>query len=568
MKKILNSSRFKSIIINAVILAALLLFTHTVYETNDDHTIAKMLVAGNANIGFVNYYICKVLIAIQSLLPGVNVFVYSQIVASYIAFVVILRIIMDRSTSLWLHAAATALIAVFAIDHYVSIQFTKTSALLITAGFILIMNSALSKGRWTEYLEAVILVVVGSGYRWNTLLPSLGFLCAFAGVYAFVTLIEGIREKKIKEKMATLRPLLVCGLVVVIAYGCAYGFDMASRAANTSTEQLRIAKEYRSLRARITDFPTDDLYYMYKDECDEINVDANDIQLIHKWLFDYDGAASIENLRVLSSLGKEASTERLTAVECVKKTGRGIIRSFQQMDYTGWHLALLILISLLIVCAADPKDWLYVLGFGGLALCEYLVLYYMQRPLYRTLYIADVGAMAWLMFTAAAVCRKSKPLPKVMAVILIAACCLAVPSEAAKLENRHNKFVNKTRPVELDEYFKEHSDSVFVCEVNGWNNAATYATPLRVSTNKRENEVSTGGWSTLSPYQMERLASFGMTNPVKDLINNDKAYFVGNARLDELREYYNKWYGDEDSTVEFILIDTVGGKKIWRIVKN
>ena len=67
---------------------------------------------------------------------------------------------------------------------------------------------------------------------------------------------------------------------------------------------------------------------------------------------------------------------------------------------------------------------------------------------------------------------------------------------------------------------------------------------------------------------MERLASFGMTNPVKDLINNDKAYFVGNARLDELREYYNKWYGDEDSTVEFILIDTVGGKKIWRIVKN
>ena len=238
------------------------------------------------------------------------------------------------------------------------------------------------------------------------------------------------------------------------------------------------------------------------------------------------------------------------------------------MDYTGWHLALLILISLLIVCAADPKDWLYVLGFGGLALCEYLVLYYMQRPLYRTLYIADVGAMAWLMFTVAMVGKKSRPLPKVMAVILIAAGCLAVPSEAGKLENRYNKFVNKTRPVELDEYFKEHSDSVFVCEVNGWNNAATYATPLRVSTNKRENEVSTGGWSTLSPYQMERLASFGMTNPVKDLINNDKAYFVGNARLDELREYYNKWYGDEDSTVEFILVDTVGGKKIWRIVKN
>lgn len=568
MMKILKSNRFKSILINAVILTALLLCTHTVYETNDDHTIAKMLVAGYAHVGFVNYYLCRFLAVIQNMLPGVNVFVYAQIVSSCIAFAAILRIIMDRTSDRLLQIAAIALIAVFSIDHYVSIQFTKTSALLITAGFILIVNSAISKGSRIDYLEAVILIVLGSAFRWNTLLPSLGFLCAFVGVYIVVTLIEGIKEKNVKEKIAALRPLMYCGIVVIIAVGCAYGFDKASSAANTSTEQLRIAREYRSLRARITDFPTDDLYYMYKEECDEINVDANDIQLIHKWLFDYDGAASVENLRVLSRLGKEASAERLTAAECIKKTGRGIIRSFRQMDYTGWHLALLILISLLIVSAAEPKNWLYILGFGCLALCEYLVLYYMQRPLYRTLYIADIGAISWLLYVMAATCKKSKLLPRIMAVILIAACCLAVPSEAKKLENRHNKFVNKTRPVELDEYFEAHSDSVFVCEVNGWNNAATYATPLRVSTNLNENEVSTGGWSTLSPYQMERLASFGMTNPVKDLINNEKAYYVGNARLDELKQYYNKWYGSGDSDIEFIPVDTVGGKKIWRIIQN
>ena len=568
MMKILKSNRFKSILINAVIMTALLLCVHTVYETNDDHTIAKMLVAGYAHVGFVNYYVCRFLIVIQNMLPGVNVFVYSQIIASYVAFTAILRVLMDRNPDKLLQLVAVALITVFSIDHYVSIQFTKTAALLLTAGFLLILNCAINKTHWMDYPEGVIMIVLGSAFRWNALLPSLGFLCAFVGIYAFVTLVCGGKEKKVKDRIASLKPLITCALVVAIALGGAYGFDKASTTVNRSTDELRAAREYSSLRARITDFPTEDLYYTYKEECDAINIDANDIQLIHKWLFDYDGAASFENLRVLSQLGKQQATERLTAVQSVKKCGNAIIRSFKQMDYTGWHLVLLILISLLILFSGDPKNCLYILGYGGLALCEYLALYYMQRPVYRTLYIADIGAIIWLMYVMAAACKTRKPLAKVAAVILIAACCLAVPSEAKKLENRHRKFVNKTRPVELDEYFEAHSDSVFVCEVNGWNNAATYATPLQVSTNKNENEVSTGGWSTLSPYQMERLAKFGMTNPVKDLIDNDKAFYVGNARLDELKEYYNKWYGDDDSDIEFILVDTVGEKKIWRIVTN
>ena len=566
--KLLKSNRFLSVVINAVILAALMVCVHTVYETNDDHSIAKMLADGYAYVGFVNYYLCRLLIAIQRMLPDVNVFVYAQIFTSYIAFTAVLRTVMERTCSWWLRVAATALIAVFSIDHYLTIQFTKTSALLLTAGFILILNSAINELRWSECLEGILLIIVGSSFRWNTLLPSLGFLCAFAGIYIVITLIEGIRKKELKERAAALKPLIVCGIVAVIAIGCAYGLETASDTVNTSSEELRAAREYRSLRARITDFPTDDLYYFYPEECDAIDIDANDIQLIHKWLFDYDGAASIENLRVLSKLGKEASGERLTAAECLKKTLRGIARSLRQMDYNGWHLLLLMLISLLILFAAEPKDWLYVLGLGAVTFCEYLALYYMQRTVYRSLYIADIGAVLWLIYVMAASCKKNKTLPKIIAVVLVAACCFAIPAEAEKIEHRHDKFVNRIRSAELDEYFKAHSDSMFVCEVNGWNNASTYAEPLRTAATTIDNETSTGGWSTLSPYQMEHLARYDMANPVRDLVNNDKAYYVGNARLAELNEYYNKWYSGDGSDVEFILVDTVGGKNIWRIVTN
>ena len=230
----LSSNRFKSIAINAVVLTAFLMFAHTVYETNDDHAIAKMLVEGYAYVGFVNFYLCKTLITIQSMLPGINVFVCSQIFLSYIAFTAILRIIMDRSSSRLFNVVAIALITTFAIDHYASIQFTKTSALLLTAGFLLAMNYATARGHWTDCLESLTLIVVGSAYRWSTLLPSLGFLCAFAGIYAFVTLIEGDKTKKIKEKLVLLKPLKYCVIVVIIAQTILCGIRRFMPAKRTS----------------------------------------------------------------------------------------------------------------------------------------------------------------------------------------------------------------------------------------------------------------------------------------------------------------------------------------------
>lgn len=562
------SCRKKSIIINAVILAALLLCIHTVYETNDDHTIAKMIVGGYANVGFVNCYLCKILIAIQKLLPGINVFVLSQIFLSFVAFVVILGIIFERSKSKIIDVIAILVIAVFAIDHYAVIQFTKTSALLLTSGLISILDTSQNNKGKANYIEGVLLVILGTAFRWNTLLPSLGYLCAYLGVFVLIFLISGIKERNLKETAGALRMLIPCVIVLIIAVGLSVSVDKASSVANRSTEELRATREYSSLRARMTDFPVNDLYNNYTKECDAIGIDANDILLIHKWVLDYDGAATVDNLKVLSKIGKEASSDRLTIAQVIKKCGSEIIRSLKKKDYTGWHIAILILLSLYIIVTTKPRNWFYVIGFGALTICLYLVLYYMQRPVYRTLYIADVGAAMWLLYIATNNSDKIKISPKVIAALVIIVCCLALPMEAQRVERRYASTAHRTRPTELDEYFEQHSDSLFVCEVNGWNNAKTYETPLRVSTNAQSNDVSVGGWSTLSPYQMKHLKAYGISNPIKDIINNDNAYFVGNARLSEMKQYYNKWYSNGENNIEFIQVDTVGKKKIWKIIKK
>ena len=47
-------SLLKSAAINAVILAAVLIATHMMYETNDDYAIASRIVDGYPEVNFVN----------------------------------------------------------------------------------------------------------------------------------------------------------------------------------------------------------------------------------------------------------------------------------------------------------------------------------------------------------------------------------------------------------------------------------------------------------------------------------------------------------------------------------
>ena len=76
--------------INAAVLAVMLVFTRVTYETNDDYAIASRLAAGYPYVGFVNYFLCKAIIAVQKLIPAVNWYVIVLMAASFAAFTCIL----------------------------------------------------------------------------------------------------------------------------------------------------------------------------------------------------------------------------------------------------------------------------------------------------------------------------------------------------------------------------------------------------------------------------------------------------------------------------------------------
>ena len=63
----------------------------------------------------------------------------------------------------------------------------------------------------------------------------------------------------------------------------------------------------------------------------------------------------------------------------------------------------------------------------------------------------------------------------------------------------------------------------------------------------------------------DRLSEFGVYNPIKDLIDNEKAFYVGNKNIKRLTEYYNKWYGTPETTIYMDQVDEIDGYKIWAV---
>lgn len=88
-----------SLAVNAVILIAILMTTHMVYETNDDFAIASRIVDGYPETTFVNYYLCKIILLLQGMMPHMNAYVLFQIAASFIAFVCFYKIVLDGTGS-------------------------------------------------------------------------------------------------------------------------------------------------------------------------------------------------------------------------------------------------------------------------------------------------------------------------------------------------------------------------------------------------------------------------------------------------------------------------------------
>ena len=332
-----------SLLLNAVVLVGVLACTEMMYETNDDFGIAAKIDADYPYIGFVNYFLCKLLIAIQNLLPTMNIFVMSQLVCSFVALTVALKVLLDRSNHIAFDVLSVAVIALFSLDHYSAIQFTKTSGLLLAAGLLLLIDNYLHERKIRYFVLGYVLFYLGVMYRQKGMFPALAFATIVLAIWFLTTKLGDIRKDGIKAKEVLL---LVIFMVLALV---PYGLDKMSDAANASTPELKYAREYQAERVKITDYPVYDFYEENKDEYDKIGLSENDVYLVTHWMLDYDGAASLENLKKINEINKDSIAASHSVSKAVKTFCRKTYKDIRTLGFKGKHIVLLALISLWII---------------------------------------------------------------------------------------------------------------------------------------------------------------------------------------------------------------------------
>ncbi|MBR0308771.1 MAG: hypothetical protein IJH92_07750 [Mogibacterium sp.] len=555
-----------SLAVNALILAAVFYLTDLMYETNDDYSIAYKIATDYPYVGFVNYYLCKVLIAVQGLIPNVNAFMMSQIVTSFIAFTAVFRVLLERNDEVLEDVLAAAVIAFFSFDHYCILQFTKTSALLMAAGLLYVADAYTHRKNVLAYIGGFLLYFTGVCYRQMGMFPALSFVCLFM---FFWWILNG------REYFKGRRPLAECALVLVIVVllVAPYGFDKLSDSKNASTPELALGRQYQALRIKVTDYPVLDNYDKFKDEYEAAGISENDIATIDRFVLDYDGAASLENLQTITRINSAASSGHLTVKKAVKKFVKKTLKELKERSFTGMHVIALAAMAVFMLLVIRPRSWIYVIMIGGLTVALYIAIYYMQRTKYRAFYVADISAAFWLLYVIASEGRKPGPersgarkwMERILCVVMAAAVISFFPKEMRILaaKNAHNAETVET--AEVTEYLENHPDSFYVVATSIQKYPAEYLDPLAVPT-MPDNQTNTGGWETLTPARMEFLESHGIYNPVKDIIDRPDCYFFGRYKMDMLKEYYNKWYGGDGKTVVFEKADEIGSYEIFRLV--
>ena len=575
MNRIFGNNWIKAVAVNIIILVCVLICTDLAYETNDDYVMSLRMVDGYPYFTFLNYFFAKAVIGIQSFMPGWNAFVITQIALSFVAFTFFAKIVFDSvdrtGANRWIKLVAVFGIAAFSIDHYCAVQFTKTAVLLLVVGSIIITDTLIRKRGAGYLICGFFLLYAGACLRFTHMLVAVGFTGIFLLVWVIMnrsSLKAGGYFRKGRVAIYIVTVLLLLGTI---------GVNGASAAANNSTKELAEYWEYDIYRTYVTDFPVYASYEENAEAYEAAGISENDLYLMKNWYIDYDGAASIENLKTIYSIYEGTDSAKRSFSAAVKAFVRETIGNVAGPNKRGMHIIMLVLLGLAALLAYRPKYAWYVILVALFTIALYVYLYYIGRPAYRATYAADAGATLWLLYyLSGAMARPEKEtaafgllakpvfavISIILAVVFLAGMLPAYNSYQSLKASNEGSLMSE----EMTSFISEHPDNLYVYGRGQKGTSKFFATPSKMPADgDQSNAIGFGSWGSNSPYILDKIGEFGVRNVFGDTVNNPTIFVFEEGNKVRLEEYLNKWYGEYEGHIVLEPAGTHAGHEMWQV---
>lgn len=544
IKKYLEMPIVFSVLMNALFLVLSLVCFHPHFEENDDVIISFILEgvygsAGEYHLVYINSCLGALLKTFYALIPLVKWYTLMQYLLLFIAFTAITWILSQKVNNGKLMAVLFLLFSFY--EGYVSLQYTKTAAIIVVAGYLLIF-SGLRQNKRGQLLLGGVLGLCGALYRFEIFLLVSVFMLG-VGLWELYC-YRGERKSVIRRGVITFASLFL--LVGLLKYA-----DWTNYQHDTNWREYM---EFNEARTDLLDYQYDLLDYAeHGEQLSALDVSQNDAMLYLTWQF---GDDRVFHQQLIADLLAIDNGKMIDIKMC-----KAFVENLYNEFFTVNAAMLGGVLLLLWMITSDKKNkllWIYSLAVLCLSLCYFQ---YSGRWSHRIVFAAWFAYLAIMMLYSDV---ESKQTMHGMAAILI---FLNIGLLFTSVTVYRDYIRNEAKAEALAEYTQSQKDYLYLIDTFTDQNSYKYDIFKVYESGCFSNRAYFGGWLTNSPIYRQVTKAFGYQNAYEALQKNTdgNVYLIDNCYPEEKLLFIEEHYGEKLSLEPF---ENVGGYQIYRVTKE
>ena len=545
-----------ALLFNALFLALTLLGYRVGFESNDDLTLAAFvdgqMAVPTAHIPYINIVLGALLKGIYTILGrGVAWHTICQVLLLFLSFTA-MGDVLCRRLGILPGLLASALLLLFAgADVYTIISYTKTAAVCTVGGMLLLTDAMEHGGGRIARIAGILLCLFGFMLRPLEALPCFGILAALCFRRLWGLLFE--EEGSAREKLTRLRRYVVPFLLLVAL--CA-----ALHLVNEAAWRGPVWEPYHtydSIRVAYSDYGRPQ-YSEMPEAYEALGLSETDAQLLYGGNYFDPEAYSGDVMRAISE-ARDAAFPPLSWGECL-----GV---FLDKCLPGFFVNLpvygLLLMLALWLCGGHHalKDWASLALAAALFSAAYLYLIYRGRYLIDRV---DAGLLLALAAVAAALLdRERLRREKGLCALLLALAVLAGAylTRGTLRKNAQEDFSAERQAVET---LLSDTGHVYFAKLDTVSDRI-YSPFEPAGKGYWDRIVLLGGFDCNHPAIMANLARYGVQNPYRDAVGNERVYIIEDDIALTLAHIHERY--DAGATAERVEpLSTQTGLAIYRIL--
>lgn len=556
MNRIKKNPLALSLLMNIAVFAGLMLLFHPCYETSDDmymNEFASGVFGQQENhLVFLNYILSSIILGCYKMFPFLNWYAFFHYGSMFVSFVVITYVLIrTKGETLGLWISAIVLI-VFGYQGYVCPQFSKTAGFLIFAGALLVFYAfKCGKKVWQKALLGVLLMVLGAMFRKKILMLCL--LMVFA-----IGVVEFFREFLV-NKFSCLKKYIVIFFIFAGTIGCvSLNYIYHDKQYEKDAEWVEYLEWDKNLVKLIDSF-----FPYYEDDkelYDELGISQADLAYYEAW-----NVADVEQLstETLARLVEAKDAYWVSTKTKIAKFWSVFPMAFLKISVFPYCM----LLFGLVLLQSKKKNYLAYLLEVAVLFAAYMYMYISGRVLYnRVDVIVWLGAVLTIVYLWEPVAESeilNRKVIKTVFLCSLAGAAISLCAINAEVLRWNYDSTYEEKILVRQNAISEDKEHLYLCTINVIGTGVS-RNPFYIG---EEGEISNyyalGSWTVNTPITNQVLSNYGVTNPYRDAIDNEKVYIIDIKNPEQTEKYIQENY-DQNAYME--LSHEIGSYNVYRVV--